>query len=167
MVDTRAMQRMGLGGAGAGVGGGCNTLSFIGVPVHTGGAAPLVRLASVAATLSWIRGSLAVLIAVLIPPVLQFFLRDIALSTRLIMWMLPAKATLGFSNMRGPVKPVALRGFPVERMYNGGWPGALDFLNCCESVEIFRGWAALRVLHGNQSQWGRVRGARVLLWVFG
>ncbi|KIZ02477.1 hypothetical protein MNEG_5482 [Monoraphidium neglectum] len=124
MVDTRAMQRMGLGGAGAGVGGGCNTLSFIGVPVHTGGAAPLVRLASVAATLSWIRGSLAVLIAVLIPPVLQFFLRDIALSTRLIMWMLPAKATLGFSNMRGPVKPVALRGFPVERMYNGVQPNA-------------------------------------------
>lgn len=115
LVDTRAMARAGFGSAS-----GCNTLSFIGVPVHTGPAAPLARLAAVSASLNWIRGSLAVLIAVLIPPALQLFLRDVGLATRLIMWMLPAKTTLGFSNMRGPVKPVALRGFPVERMYNGG-----------------------------------------------
>lgn len=121
MVDTRAMRRSGFFGAGgaSGGGGGCNTLSFIGVPVDTSDSAPLARLVAVGAALAWIRGSLGVLLAVLIPPIIQFVVRDMALSTAIIMWMLPAKTTLGFSNMRGPVKPVALRGFRVERMYNG------------------------------------------------
>jgi hypothetical protein len=40
-----------------------------------------------------------------------------------MMALLPAKTTVGFSNMRGPVKRVMLGGYPVEKMYNGGGAG--------------------------------------------
>ncbi|GBF88058.1 hypothetical protein Rsub_00770 [Raphidocelis subcapitata] len=131
MVDTRAMRRTANKGkkakaeapATAGA-GGCNTLSFIGVPVHTGDTPPLTRLAAVSQSLTWIRSSLAVFMAVLMPPVIQFVVRDAGLASRVILFLLPAKTTLGFSNMRGPVKRVALRGYLVERMYNGVQPNA-------------------------------------------
>ncbi|KAI8473104.1 MAG: hypothetical protein J3K34DRAFT_519278 [Monoraphidium minutum] len=169
MVDTRAMKRMGFVGGG----GGCNTLSFIGVPVLTGPAPPLARLAAAAASLAWIRGSLAILIAVLIPPVLQLFLRDVGLATRLIMWMLPAKTSLGFSNMRGPVKPVALRGYPVERMYNGVQPNAfgcfISLMSYADQVTIVNSCYVSKSSHPEKllacvrDEWAALRDAATML----
>ncbi|GBF88074.1 hypothetical protein Rsub_00786 [Raphidocelis subcapitata] len=129
LVDTRAMRRAkaeaaAAKGAAAPLSGGCNTLSFMGVPLHTGPAHPLVRLASVGAALEWVRGSLCVLFAILMPPVIQFFVRDAGAASRLMIALLPAKTTVGFSNMRGPVKRVMLGGYPVEKMYNGVQPSA-------------------------------------------
>jgi hypothetical protein len=138
MVDTRAMRRAkaeasarkagapssprrARRAAAAEAAGGCNTLSFIGVPVLTGPAPPLARLAAVGASLEWVRGSLAVLLAVAIPPLIQFFVRDSFMASRCLVYLMPSKTTVGFSNMRGPVKRVMLGGYPVERMYNGGW----------------------------------------------
>jgi len=118
MVDTRAMRR---GKKSTAAPTGCNTLSFIGVPVHTGNIAPLARLHAVERSLEWIRSSLAVFMAVLMPPLVQFLVRDGSLASRIILFLLPAKTTLGFSNMRGPMKRVALRGFLVEKMFNGEW----------------------------------------------
>jgi hypothetical protein len=114
IVDTRAMRR--------GKGPSCNTLSFIGVPVATGPALPLARLAAVSKSLEWVRGSLAIFLAVTIPPIIQIFVREAAAASALLSVMLPGKTTLGFSNMRGPVKRVRLVGYPVEKMFNGVQP---------------------------------------------
>jgi hypothetical protein len=124
MVDTRAMKRSAAAaGPAAPAAAGCNSFSFIGVPVPTGPAPPLARLAAAGAALDWIRGGVAVALAVMLPPAVQFFERDSFRAAKKITGLLPAKATMAFSNMRGPVKRVALQGYLVERMYNGEGAG--------------------------------------------
>jgi len=138
IVDTRAMRR---GKSGS---DGCNTVSFIGVPVATGPAFPLVRLVSVSKSLEWVRGSLGIFLAVAIPPIIQFFVRDAASASSVLAVMLPGKTTLGFSNMRGPVKRVRLCGYPVEKMYNGVQPSLFGCFISLMSYENQVGWLVSR-----------------------
>lgn len=55
---------------------------------------------------------------------MQFLFRNPKLSSWAIQRCLPAKATVGFSNMRGPAGQWALAGHPVARIYNGVQPNA-------------------------------------------
>jgi hypothetical protein len=41
-----------------------------------------------------------------------------------ILYCLPRKTSIGFSNMKGPDKPLSLSGFPVTKIYNGVQPNA-------------------------------------------
>lgn len=55
---------------------------------------------------------------------LQFLFRDPKWSSWAILRCLPSKATIGFSNMRGPAGHWSLSGHPVVRIHNGVQPNA-------------------------------------------
>lgn len=55
---------------------------------------------------------------------LQFLFRDPKWSSWAILRCLPSKATIGFSNMRGPAGRWSLSGHPVARIHNGVQPNA-------------------------------------------
>eukprot|EP00878_Enallax_costatus_P007875 GHUV01008240.1.p1 GENE.GHUV01008240.1~~GHUV01008240.1.p1 ORF type:complete len:591 (+),score=176.96 GHUV01008240.1:225-1997(+) len=119
MVDTRSMP-----GLLTGTDGNSNNFSFIGVPLYTGDCSALERVTRVGGALSWIRHSLAVPLAIRMPSVLQFLLRNPAWSTWAVLYCLPWKATIGFSNMKGPAGSWSLSGYPVVRIHNGVQPMA-------------------------------------------
>lgn len=54
----------------------------------------------------------------------QFIFRNPAWSTLAVLYCLPWKSTIGFSNMRGPAGNWALSGYPVVRIHNGVQPMA-------------------------------------------
>lgn len=55
---------------------------------------------------------------------LQFIFRNPAWSTWAVLFCLPWKTTIGFSNMRGPAGSWSLSGYPVVRIHNGVQPMA-------------------------------------------
>lgn len=133
MVDTRSMP-----GLLTGTDGNSNNFSFIGVPLFTGDCGPLARLGRVGWSLSWIRHSLAVPLAIRMPSIIQFLFRDPAWSSWATLHCLPFKATIGFSNMRGPTGKWALSGHPVVRIHNGVQPNAfgcfMSLFSYCDSL---------------------------------
>lgn len=69
---------------------------------------------------------------------LQFLFRDPAWSSWATLHCLPFKATIGFSNMRGPTGKWALSGHPVVRIHNGVQPNAfgcfMSLFSYCDSL---------------------------------
>ncbi|KAF6252006.1 hypothetical protein COO60DRAFT_1644430 [Scenedesmus sp. NREL 46B-D3] len=133
MVDTRSLP-----GLLTGTDGNSNNFSFIGVPLYTGDCGALARVWRVRWSLRWILHSLAVPLAIRMPKVIQRLFRDPAWSSWATLHCLPFKATVGFSNMRGPTGRWALSGHPVVRIHNGVQPNAfgcfISLFSYCDTV---------------------------------
>ncbi|WIA21061.1 hypothetical protein OEZ85_005383 [Tetradesmus obliquus] len=125
-VDTRALKS-----APAGSGKDsmsrvpANCFTYIAVPVCTGDISPVERLGRVDRAIDWIRHSPALMLAVVMPVVTKCIYRDIKKAGAAMIRLLPAKATLCFSNVRGLQGSWTFGGVPVSRIYNAVQPSAM------------------------------------------